>query len=404
VLLGGWVDTTPLTSGAFLSLRTDGSIVSFDDIEVYQAKRYYYAGDRRIALRDNGVLSYLLPDHLGGTHITASGTNGTETGKLLYKPWGETRYSAGTTPTTWRFTGQREDATIGLYFYNARYLDPQLGRFTQADTIVPEPGDPQALNRYAYGLNNPLRYTDPTGMFSEDEIMAYLGVSTWDDVLAMFGEGGVMAGAWGFLEVLRQAELGTPVSMWFDAGSGFNASQPNMMGMFSEQNGALVFSGAFLDWSGAGGSWSIGGLAAVTASTLLPATGQYQVGRSGGYIGAGSPYNHVGFDLHKVNWQDVQIGLWAASSDIGGAVAVAGAASLDPLLAQFGALWWVGANAANWYSLAATVADWQRGNATAVDLSVSAVTTVFGTIPVTGLYFDVIGIGYDVSKGLRWTP
>jgi len=287
------------------------------------------------------------------------------------------------------------------------FVNSCIIRGRQPDTIVPAPGNPQALNRYSYVLNNPLRYTDPTGMFSEDEIMGYLGVSTWDDVLAMFGEGGVMAGAWGFLEVLRQAQLGTPISMWFDVGSGFNASQPNMMGMFSQQDGGLIFSGAFLDWSGAGGSWSIGGLSAVTASTLLPSTGQYQVGLlspSKSYIAAGSQYHHLGFDIHKVNWQDVQIGLWAASSDVGGTIAVAGAVTLDPLLAQFGALWWVGANTVNWYSLGATVADWQRGDATTVDLSVSVVTTAFGTIPVAGLYFDAIGIGYDVSKGLRWTP
>jgi len=38
-----------------------------------------------------------------------------------------------------------------------------IGRFPQADSIVPQPGNPQALNRYSYTLNNPLRYTDPTG-------------------------------------------------------------------------------------------------------------------------------------------------------------------------------------------------------------------------------------------------
>jgi len=48
-------------------------------------------------------------------------------------------------------------------YYEARYYDAVLGRFTQADTVVPAPGNPQALNRYAYALNNPLRYTDPTG-------------------------------------------------------------------------------------------------------------------------------------------------------------------------------------------------------------------------------------------------
>ena len=50
-----------------------------------------------------------------------------------------------------------------MYFYNARYYDGTLGRFLSADTIVPSPANPQSLNRYAYTLNNPLRYTDPTG-------------------------------------------------------------------------------------------------------------------------------------------------------------------------------------------------------------------------------------------------
>jgi hypothetical protein len=50
-----------------------------------------------------------------------------------------------------------------LYFYNARYYDPSLGRFLQADTIVPNPANPQSLNRYSYVLNSPLRYTDPSG-------------------------------------------------------------------------------------------------------------------------------------------------------------------------------------------------------------------------------------------------
>jgi hypothetical protein len=66
-----------------------------------------------------------------------------------------------------------------LYFYNARYYDPALGRFVQADTVVPAPGNPQALNRYAYALNNPLRYTDPTG----HDVMLVGGFMTndWDN-------------------------------------------------------------------------------------------------------------------------------------------------------------------------------------------------------------------------------
>ena len=44
-----------------------------------------------------------------------------------------------------------------------RRYDPTLGRFLSADPVVPQPGNPQALNRFAYVLNNPLKYIDPTG-------------------------------------------------------------------------------------------------------------------------------------------------------------------------------------------------------------------------------------------------
>jgi hypothetical protein len=45
----------------------------------------------------------------------------------------------------------------------ARWYDPALGRFISPDSIVPQPGNPQSLNRYSYVLNNPLKYTDPSG-------------------------------------------------------------------------------------------------------------------------------------------------------------------------------------------------------------------------------------------------
>jgi hypothetical protein len=46
-----------------------------------------------------------------------------------------------------RYTGQREEAALGLYDYGARWYDPSIGRFIQADTIVPQPGNPQSLYR-----------------------------------------------------------------------------------------------------------------------------------------------------------------------------------------------------------------------------------------------------------------
>jgi hypothetical protein len=50
-----------------------------------------------------------------------------------------------------------------LYYYGARWLDPSLGRFIQADTIVPDPGSPVSWDRYSYTFNRPTVLIDPSG-------------------------------------------------------------------------------------------------------------------------------------------------------------------------------------------------------------------------------------------------
>lgn len=126
-------------------------------------KKYYYAGSQRVAMNDNGTLRYLLGDHLGSTSLTVD-INGNQVAELRYKAWGETRYVSGTTPTTFKYTGQREDVGLGgIMFYVARWYDPAVGRFLQADTVVPGADNPQAFNRYSYVRNNPLSRVDTTG-------------------------------------------------------------------------------------------------------------------------------------------------------------------------------------------------------------------------------------------------
>jgi RHS repeat-associated protein len=67
------------------------------------------------------------------------------------------------------FTGQREEADIGLYYYVARWYDPVIGHFIQADSIIPNPASAKAFDRYAYVANNPIIYTDPSGhMYLEE--------------------------------------------------------------------------------------------------------------------------------------------------------------------------------------------------------------------------------------------
>jgi RHS repeat-associated protein len=126
-----------------------------------QINKYYYAGSQRIAMRSNGTLYFMFGDHLGSTSLMTF-ANGNKVSETRYKAWGEVRYASGTTPTKYQYTGQYSyQSDFGLLFYNARWYDSSLSRFTSADTIVP--GGVQGLDRYAYVNNSPIMFTDPSG-------------------------------------------------------------------------------------------------------------------------------------------------------------------------------------------------------------------------------------------------
>ncbi len=125
--------------------------------------KYYFAGATRLAVRTGGTLSFLLGDHLGSSSVTTD-ANGAPTASALYKAFGETRYSLGNLNTDYHFTGQRDEVSLGIYWFQSRWYDGSLGRFTQPDSIVPTGTQgTQAWDRYAFVNNNPVRYNDPTG-------------------------------------------------------------------------------------------------------------------------------------------------------------------------------------------------------------------------------------------------
>jgi RHS repeat-associated protein len=95
----------------------------------------------------------------------------TENGSISAVCFGDCLQSQGDLGTDKLFTGQNLDNS-GLYYYGARYYDPTIGKFISADAIVQNPYNPQSLNRYSYCLNNPLRYTDPTGHLTMEEYYA----------------------------------------------------------------------------------------------------------------------------------------------------------------------------------------------------------------------------------------
>ena len=82
-----------------------------------------------------------------------------------YLPFGEP-WQPPAVPETRRFGGKERDAETGFDYFGARYYASGNGRFTSVDPVLDIDSalmNPQLWNRYAYALNNPLSFVDPSG-------------------------------------------------------------------------------------------------------------------------------------------------------------------------------------------------------------------------------------------------
>ena len=110
-----------------------------------------------------------LKYHLYNKDIQGSTTsilNESGAGELSYEydDFGETEINgSGTFGNEICYTGGIYDASTGLYYLNARYYDPENGRFLTEDTYRGELKEPDTLHLYAYCKNNPINYVDPSG-------------------------------------------------------------------------------------------------------------------------------------------------------------------------------------------------------------------------------------------------
>ncbi|MFC7245216.1 RHS repeat-associated core domain-containing protein [Catellatospora aurea] len=137
-----------------MELTLNGSVVT--------GTRYYSFGDKAVALRNASGVSYQVADH----HGTAACTINAATGAITWRrttPYGGGR---GTPPGSWPdqkgFVGGTKDAT-GLTHLGAREYDPVIGRFVSVDPVA-DFMDPQQLQGYVYGTNNPVTFSDPSGL------------------------------------------------------------------------------------------------------------------------------------------------------------------------------------------------------------------------------------------------
>jgi RHS repeat-associated protein len=177
VPISGSEQTTTFTydgNGALVKKESGGETTVYvgtyyeKNVTTGQVTRYYFFNGQRIAMRQGDVLYYIAGDHLGSTSLVLN-SDGTVHSQARYYPYGVERWSSGTLPTDYRFTGQRFEAGLGIYAMGARWYDSELGRWISPDTLVPEPTNPQSLNRYSWVLGNPLKFVDPTGHKEEGE-------------------------------------------------------------------------------------------------------------------------------------------------------------------------------------------------------------------------------------------
>ncbi|GAB3406654.1 RHS repeat domain-containing protein [Flindersiella endophytica] len=133
--------------------------------------RYYEHGDQTVAVRlataggtGGGTLTWLGADHHGTATTAIDNTAAQNVQRRRQDPYGNNR---GTEPVAWPgqrgFVGGTSDPSTGLVHLGAREYDPATGRFISVDPQL-EIDDPQTLNGYSYGNNNPITFSDPDGM------------------------------------------------------------------------------------------------------------------------------------------------------------------------------------------------------------------------------------------------
>ena len=187
--------------------------------------------------------SYLHHDQLESISAITN-ESGTVVERLAYDPWGKRRFittTPGLPDNLDAIVGQKTDRgytmpehldEIGVTHMNGRIYDPLVGRFMSADPFIQSPGNLQSHNRYAYVLNNPLAYTDPSGYFSFKKLfraVVAIAVGYWT--------GGALAN-WIIPSSLGAPSLGLSIAS--GAAGGFAASAVSSGNLNGALQGALT--------------------------------------------------------------------------------------------------------------------------------------------------------------------
>ena len=195
--------TVKYNGSAFLTRIYAGSRYMKETLNGVTKEYTYIGGDAYsapVVIETSGGTNttyFLLRDHLGSvTHVTNS--SGSPIYNYSFDAWGRQRdsywalYPVDNEPWLFMgrgFTGHEHLPWFNLINMNGRLYDPVVGRFLSPDNFVQDADNTQNYNRYAYCINNPLKYNDPSGkLFGiDDAVLIYIAMSAIQQ--------GMMAGA-----------------------------------------------------------------------------------------------------------------------------------------------------------------------------------------------------------------
>ena len=127
---------------------------------------YIYVNGRMMVKQVGSDIYYYFKDALGSTRqVWKAGATKAAFSVATDAPFGTPVTPSGT--EKFKYAGEMlagaAGTSPGLYYIGARWMDPELGRFVSLDPQLGSLSSPQTMNRYVYCVNNPLRFTDPTG-------------------------------------------------------------------------------------------------------------------------------------------------------------------------------------------------------------------------------------------------
>ena len=145
-------------------------------VEGSSVTEQYFLDNDVILIKKDGLLSfYKAFTDIQGSILSVFDEDGGKVFDARYDAWGRQTVTLNTINLRRGYCGHEMIPEYGLIDMRGRVYDPAVGRFLSCDNYVQEPDNSQNFNRYSYCLNNPLRYTDPTGeLFGiDDAIIAF---------------------------------------------------------------------------------------------------------------------------------------------------------------------------------------------------------------------------------------